>query len=239
VISARNTSEVYKVSPTNGNIMWAVGGKFPTFKMGKNTRFYFQHDARIQKDGNLTLFDDAGQPFKEKQSRALTLKLDTKKNAVSLVAQFFHTPPLKAPAEGNNNILPNGDQIVGWGQAPFFTEFNSKGQEVFDAHFNAFNATYRAYKFAWKGFPTTLPAVAAKTSGGKTTVWATFNGSTSLNRWRVLGGSSATSLKNVGGGARKAFETSFRLGGSYDYVQVQALDNKGHVLKSSKAVKVG
>jgi hypothetical protein len=237
LISARNTSEVYDVSGTDGSLNWTVGGKFPSFAMGSNTSFYFQHDARLHNGNLLTLFDDAGQPFKEKQSRALTLKLDTTKKTVTLVSQFFHTPALKAPAEGNNELLSNGDQLVSWGQAPFITEFNPKGQTVFDMHFNAFNATYRAYRSVWKGYPTTLPAAAAKTSGAKTTVWASWNGSTSLNKWRVLGGSSATSLKTVGGGAKTSFETSFTLGGRYADVEVQALDSTGKLLKSSKAVK--
>jgi hypothetical protein len=237
LISARNTSQIYKVSGQNGAIEWSLSGKFPTFTMGPGTQFYFQHDARIQPNGTLTLFDDAGQPFKEKQSRALTLKLDATKKTATLVAQSFHTPALKSPAEGNTNVLPNGDQFVGWGQAPFITEFNPKGQEVFDAHFNAVNATYRAFKSAWTGSPTTLPALAAKTSGGTTTVWASWNGATSLSRWRVLGGSSATGLKTVGGGARRSFETSFTLGHSYAYVEVQALDSHGTVLKTSRTVR--
>jgi hypothetical protein len=236
VISARNTSQIYKISGQTGAIQWTLGGKHPSFKMGANTKFYFQHDARIHGD-TITLFDDAGQPFLEKQSRALTLKLDTTKKTATLVSQFFHTPALKAPAEGNVDLLPNGDQLVGWGQAPFITEFNSKGQEVFDAHFNSFNATYRAFRAEWTGTPTTLPAAAAKTSGGKTTVWASWNGSTALSKWRVLGGSSAKSLKSVGGGAKSSFETSFKLGASYAFVEVQALDSHGKVLSTSKAIK--
>jgi hypothetical protein len=205
--------------------------------MGPGTSFYFQHDARLHDGSLLTLFDDAGQPFKEKQSRALTLRLDGSKNTATLVSQFFHTPALRAPAEGNNQLLANGDQLVSWGQAPFITEFDSKGQTVFDMHFNAFNATYRAYRSGWKGYPRTLPAVAARTSRGRTTVWASWNGATALNKWRVLGGSSAKRLKTVGGGAKRSFETSFRLGGREAYVAVQALDSRGKVLSTSKAIK--
>ena len=238
LISARNTSAIYNVSATDGSVNWTVGGKFPSFRMGPNTRFYFQHDAHLHHGNILSLFDDAGQPFREKQSRALTLRLDGKKNTATVVSQFFHTPALKAPAEGNNQLLPNGDQLVGWGQkAPFITEFDPKGQEVFDMHFNGFNATYRAYRSVWNGYPATLPAIAARTSGGRTTVWASWNGATSLNRWRVLGGSSAKSLKTAGGGSKKAFETSFKLGRREAYVAVQALDSHGKVLGTSKTIK--
>jgi hypothetical protein len=237
LISGRNTSQIYDVSGTDGSINWSVGGKKSTFKMGAHTPFFFQHDARLHDGDILTLFDDAGQPFKEKQSRALTLKLDGKKNTATLVSQFFHTPALKAPAEGNTQLLPNEDQLVSWGQAPFVTEFDSRGREVFDMHFNTINATYRAYRSAWKGTPATLPAVAAKTRRRTTTVWASWNGSTALNKWRVLGGSSARSLKSVGVGFKRSFETSFRLARSYAYVAVQALDNRGKVLGTSKTIK--
>jgi hypothetical protein len=237
VISSRNTSAIYKISGETGAIEWTLGGKDPSFKMGKNTMFYFQHDARIQSGNTITLFDDAGMPFLEKQSRALTLKLDTTKNTATLVSQFFHTPALKVPAEGNLQRLANGDDLVGWGQTPFFTEFDSKGKVVFDAHFTGPNATYRAYKFAWAGEPTTKPSVATKVSGGKTVVYASWNGSTVVNRWRVLGGSSATKLKTVGGGAKTAFETSFKLGSREGSVEVQALDSHGNVLATSAAVK--
>jgi hypothetical protein len=237
LISARNTSEIYDVSRTDGSINWTVGGKFPSFTMGAGTMFYFQHDARLHDGDMLTLFDDAGKPFREKQSRALTLKLDAKHNRASLVSQFFHTPPLKAPAEGNDELLSNGDQLVSWGQAPFVTEFDPQGRVVFDMHFNAINATYRAYRSVWHGTPATLPALAATTSGGRTTVHASWNGSTVLTRWRVLGGASPTRLTTVGGGAKRGFETSFRLGRRQAYVAVQALNSHGTVLKTSKTIR--
>ncbi len=237
LISARNTSAIYDVSSTDGVANWTLGGKFTSFTLGAGTRFYFQHDARLHAGGMLTLFDDAGQPFREKQSRALTLRLDTTKKTATLVSQFFHTPALKAPAEGNTDLLANGDQLVSWGQAPFVTEFDRRGNEVFDMHFTAFNATYRAYRSVWTGQPATLPALAARTSRGKTTVWASWNGATAITRWRVLGGSSAKRLKSVGGGANRAFETSFKLGGRYADVAVQALDSHGKVLSTSKAIR--
>ena len=104
-------------------------------------------------------------------------------------------------------------------------------------HFRAFNATYRAYRSVWQGTPATLPALAAKTRGGKTTVWVSWNGSTALSKWRVLGGFSAKSLKSVGGGPKRSFETSFKLGRRYGYVAVQALDDHGKVLRASNTIK--
>lgn len=102
LISARNTSQIYDVSGSDGSIKWSVGGKQPTFRMGANTPFYFQHDARLHNGDILT-----------------------KSNTATLVSQFFHTPALKAPAEGNTELLGNGDQLVSWGQAPFTVTIES------------------------------------------------------------------------------------------------------------------
>lgn len=80
-------------------------------------------------------------------------------------------------------------------------------------------------------------SVATRVSGGKTVVYASWNGSTALTQWRVLGGSAANRLKTAGGGAKRSFETSFRLGGRERYVEVQALDIHGKVLNTSKVAK--
>lgn len=176
VVSARNTCAIYKLNRQTGAIEWTLGGKRSSFKMGAGTRFYYQHDARFQADGNLTLFDDAGAPFRENESRGLTLHLDTSKMTATLVAQDRHGPPLRAPAEGNVQRLGNGGDFVGWGAQPNFTEFDAKGHEIFDAKFVGGNSSYRAYRFAWTGTPVTKPAIAAHLSGGRTSVSASWNG---------------------------------------------------------------
>ena len=95
------------------------------------------------------------------QSRALEESVNETNKTVTLVRQFEHSPGLSANFEGGAQVLPGGDLFVGWGQQPYFTEFNSAGQEVFDARFTSNTSSYRAYKFAWTGQPTTPPAIAA------------------------------------------------------------------------------
>ncbi len=45
IVSARNTWAVYKINHTTGAVMWTLGGKRSSFKMGPGTRTAFQHDA--------------------------------------------------------------------------------------------------------------------------------------------------------------------------------------------------
>ena len=62
IVSARNTSAVYKINRLTGQIIWTLGGKKSSFKMGRGTTTAFQHDAIVQPDGTITMFDDGGGP---------------------------------------------------------------------------------------------------------------------------------------------------------------------------------
>ena len=92
---------------------------------------------------------------------------------------------------GSVQQLYNGDTFVGWGEQPYFSEYNSKGQLLFDARFADSNMSYRTYRFDWNGYPKTRPAVAASNSGKTTTVYVSWNGATGVKRWRVLAGASS------------------------------------------------
>src|ERR1700761_2679497 len=238
IISSRDTWAVYDVSHQTGGIVWTLGGKSSSFKMGTNTSFAFQHDARLLSSGLMTVFDDgAGPPDVHKQSRGLTLRLDTTHMTASLVSQQTHSPGVLARYEGSDQLLHNGDSLVGFGSEPWVTEFDSHGKTVFDGRFVDANQSYRSFRYQWSGTPSTPPAIGTRTSNGKTTVYASWNGSTNLARWQVLGGSSASKLSVVASAGKAAFETPITLRGHSTYVAVRALDSRGHVLATSHTVK--
>ena len=79
----------------------------------------------------------------------------------TLVRQYDHPPPIASAFEGGEQALPGGDTFVGWGQQPYFTEFDADGKANFDAHFTVPTSTYRAYRFPWSAQPPTTPALAA------------------------------------------------------------------------------
>ena len=239
IVSSRNTWSVYNISYQTGAIDWILNGKASSFKMGANTAFAFQHDARAQANRSLiTIFDDgAGPPVVHRQSRAITLRLDATHHTATLVRQDEHQPQLRAEFEGSSQTLSNGDTFVGWGQQPFMTEFDAGGRTVFDARFADRNFTYRAFRLPWTGTPLDKPSLGTRLSAGKLTVYASWNGATQVSRWRVLGGSRVASLKPVGGAARSSFEVSIRLSRRQTYIAAQALDARGHVLGTSEPVK--
>ena len=73
-------------------------------------------------------------------------------------------------------------------------------------------------------------------SGGRATVYASWNGDTRTASWRMLAGASAQTLAPVATAPRSGFETSRRLPAPAAYVAVQALDASGAVLASSRTI---
>jgi hypothetical protein len=237
IISSRDTWAAYKVDHHTGQVIWILGGKRSSFRMGPNAQFAYQHDVRPISRRNLTVFDDGGGPPRiHRQSRGLTLHLNFRHMTATVVAEDLHNPALVSNFEGNDQQLPGGGQMIGWGQQPYFTEFNSRGRMVFDGHFVGPINSYRAYRFRWTALPATQPAVAA-TGGRRTTVYASWNGANVVKTWRVLGGSSAKSLGTVGQAGAHGFETQITTK-SEQYVEVQALDGRGRTLGTSAVVRV-
>jgi hypothetical protein len=236
LISARNTCAAYEVSPTGG-VLWTVGGKRSSFTLAPAARFAFQHDVRAADgDRTVTLFDDgAGPPKVHTQSRGLTLQLDFARRTATMVHQDDHAPALLADYEGNFQPRAAGDHVIGWGQQPYVTEYDAGGQVIFDARFIDQNSSYRAYRFDWTATPSTQPAVAASTTAGTTTVYASWNGATTVASWHVLAGSSRGSLRYAGSAPSAGFETQVPVAAA-PYVAVQALDSSGRVLSTSATV---
>jgi hypothetical protein len=237
IVSGRNTWTVYKVGRASGHVEWRLGGKKSDFKAGPGVAFAWQHSARPQADGTLAIFDnDAGTKPVRKNSRALTLALDGVSRTATLKTAFVHPGGLSAATQGNVQLLPNGNQFVGWGSRGYFSEFTPSGETVFDGRVARGNDTYRAYRFPWAGTPAAPPKIVAETKSGKTTVRASWNGATGVARWEALGGPAATGLTIAGAAADTGFETAITIP-AQGFVAMRALDAAGNVLAGSATVK--
>jgi hypothetical protein len=235
IVSARNTHAIYEIDKRTGQIVWRLGGKRSDFKMGPGTRFGWQHDARLHSDGTLTLFDNEAAPPLAKRSRAIVLRLDTKRMTARLVRAYVHPTALLASSQGDAQVLPDGHVVVGWGAEPYFTEFTRSGRVIFDAHFNKGADSYRVYRFPWVGWPTDRPAFAVhREDDGHLTVFASWNGATEVRKWRVLAGPERTRLRPVVTVPKRGFETVFAVKTEPRYLAVQALDAAGRVLGTSR-----
>lgn len=236
IVSMRNTWAVYKINHRSGAVMWTLGSNRSSFKMGTGTRTAFQHDAIVQPDGTLTLFDDgAGPPRVHSQSRGIRIAIDTERRTARLVKQYQHAPGLSAIFEGSAQALAGGDLLLGWGQQPYFSQYTASGQQDFDAHFNVPTSSYRAYRFPWSAQPSSLPALAlAPGPNGTTDLYASWNGATGVASWQVLAGASPTALTAVGGARKRGFETRLAVHSAAPYFAVRALGASGQALATSR-----
>lgn len=244
LVDSRNTWAAYDLSAHTGQVVWRLGGKQSSFAMGPGSRPAWQHDAREEPDGTISFFDNGGTPPVHSQSRVIVLSLNMQTMTATLVSQFAHTTRLLAASQGDFQPLTDGDWFVGWGQEPFFSEFTSSGQVLFDAHLPASYQSYTVLKFPWSGQPTGQPALAVRADrsqigqhDGAAEAYASWNGATAVAQWRVLGGSDAHALAPVASVARDGFETAIPLTHAPAYIAVQALSASGAVLGVSATVK--
>jgi hypothetical protein len=232
LISGRNTRAVYKVNHQTGATIWVLGGKQSSFKIAPGATFAFQHDVRVVSthDWFVTVFDNGSGPPLVHRSRGLKLFLDTAHRRAWEVSQYMISPPQQTYVEGSYQQLPDTHTFIGWGSAPYFSEYTAAGKQIFSGRFVDQNESYRTFRFPWSGTPTQPPAVAASTSGGHTKVYVSWNGATAVASWRVLGGSSPNGLAAVATAAKGGFETEITTRSAQKYVAVQALDAHGKVL---------
>jgi len=244
LISARETSAVYKIDRKTGEIIWRLGGKKSDFEMGPGARFAFQHDARRLPDGTISIFDNGslvfenGTPKAVEESRAIVLELDEERMKASLVREYTHPDKQNADAAGNTQVLENGNVFVGWGRALAISEFEEDGKLLFDLRLSPENRSYRAFRFPWSAKPSDRPAaVAERTSEEEVRVYTSWNGATEVGSWEVLAGRRPGNLKALGSVPRHGFETAMLARTSEPYVAVRAKDRSGAVLGTSEPVE--
>ncbi len=159
LISARDTSAVYEIDRTTGRLLWTLGGKASSFRMGPGAPFFFQHDAQLLSGHRVSLFDDeGGPPSLAPSSRGLILRLNFRHHTATLVHQYRRPGhDTLADSEGNVQTLPSGGAVVGFGSAPYFSEFGPGGKLQFDARLPFDDGSYRVFGAPWAATPLTRP----------------------------------------------------------------------------------
>jgi len=239
LISARNTSAIYRVQRAGSRIVWTLGGEKSDFKLGPGARFFWQHDPRALSGDRITMFDDgAGPPKNHPYSRGIVLKLDQKKRTAKLVSEYARDNTTSAQSEGSVQVKPDGNVFVGYGSEGFMSEFSPAGKLVFDAAMPVDDGSYRAFRHPWVATPPTKPVAAARLAPtGGVAVYASWNGATEVARWQVLAGADAGSLAVAAAVPRSGFETRVDLPGAPAALYaVRALDAKGRTLSTSPPV---
>ncbi len=182
-------------------------------------------------------------------SRGLVLKLDQQTQTATLLREYTGGNEFESEYMGDTQPLQNGNTLIGWGSEPYFTEYGPTGKRLLEARFPGNDLSYRTMREPWVGDPLTYPAGAARESGGRTTVYASWNGATELASWRVLAGSSGAGssagsgsssgassggMTAVASAAKSGFETAISVPSGYQSYEVQALDAAGRVIGASR-----
>ena len=254
LVSMRNTWAAYLVKKSTGDIEWTLSGnpKVSTFTVPAGASFAWQHDVELHPGNVVSMFDDACCALlptgkfasASGPSHGLALKLHPTTRKASLLGKYGPLPEgvtglpgsaFDSQFLGNTELLPGGNVVVGWGSQPFFSEYSKAGKLLFDAFWPRPDLSYRAYVDRWVGAPSQPPGGAASTSNGKTTVYASWNGATRVAGWRVVAGPNPSRLPLVATEGRSGFETVIAVNGSFEWLRVQAVDSKGHVLGTSPA----
>ncbi len=237
ILSARNTSGVYKVDRRTAQVVWRLGGTKPSFKMERGSSTAWQHDARPLENGDVLIYDNGASPQVHETSRVLTLRVDERAKTAKVVRELKHPKKLLAATQGGVQPLPNGNTFVGWGSQRYFSEYDAEGKLVFDAEFARGNDNYRAYRMPWKGRPAERPRiVAALEPGGTVSATASWNGATEVARWQLLAGPSEDALEPVADAEVDGFETTVEGETTEPLVAMRALDADGETLATSPAV---
>ncbi|MDQ5894094.1 MAG: Aryl-sulfate sulfotransferase [Actinomycetota bacterium] len=240
LLSARHTQALYKINRKTGKVMWRIGGKRSSFRLGRGVRFGFQHDVQRQPNGTLTIFDNGAGGVHGRVNRfssAKTLRFDGRTRTVKLVRAYRSPRKNISNSQGNTQRQANGNLFVGWGSVNSCTEFASDGRILFDFSFSAKTVSYRCFKAPWTGAPRTPIAVLSKPAGVDSRVWVSWNGDTRVRTWRVLAG--GATLAYAGEAPRDGFETVVPVTGQPARFRLVGLDANGKVLGRSKINQLG
>ena len=213
LISSRHTWTVYKLDRQTGAVIWRLGGKKSDFTLGPGVPFAWQDNPIAVNDNTIRIFDNEsnGTPVLP-YSRVIWVNHDDSTKTATLVRSFEHPDALSVPSQGDSQGLYNGDTFVGWGALGRFSEFDLRGNLLFDANVPPGYDTYRAYRFFWQGEPTDQPTATAQLQGnGSAIVHAIWNGATQVVTWEVLDASCGQDRRGrfFGGGQKQVATTSW------------------------------
>ena len=247
-MSARHTETIYKISGTNGSVIWQLGGKNSSFQM-QGFNFSYQHDCRFVSENSTTtiisLFDNAYNGFNSSSeiSAGKLIAINNSTMNATLLTEYVASntfldgaPGLHSASQGNMQYLPNGNAFIGWGSNAVVSEFTADGTNVFNAWFATTGALhYRAYKFNFTSNPSDQPALYtyALNSTSATTYYVSWNGATEVDSWTFYSGASPDTLTQVGNTKKNGFETVASQATFYAYTIAEAVARDGSKLRNS------
>jgi hypothetical protein len=145
IISTRHTDAVYGIDRSSGEIKWKLGGT----RTGKSLQVVGdpatkllggQHDARIDRRGRLTIFDNSKD--RPRRPRVVFYRLDLGQDRAVYRGQLNDPEVKRSHCCGSARETSDGGWLVSWGDNPLVTRFDREGRIAFRLHLPA--PTFRA-----------------------------------------------------------------------------------------------
>ncbi len=132
IVSFRHTSSIVKIDRHTAAVVWTLGGMEDQFGLTSDQTFSFQHHARMQPDGSMTVFDDGDDLTAQlHSSRVLSFVLDQVNHKVTSF-NVLYTRPASQPQSGLMGSavpLSSGRLFIGWG-GWFSTDLGPAANEI-------------------------------------------------------------------------------------------------------------
>ncbi|KAJ5407259.1 hypothetical protein N7465_008543 [Penicillium sp. CMV-2018d] len=237
LVSFKCLDTIYLINK-DGSVQWKLNGRTGgDFELGQGTEFIAQHNARIQSrtDDIITIsLHNNGVSCNETYvfpSNGLLLDVNIKTKKVTLNRKLMDSQDLvSASARGNYQALPDGYAMVGQGIVPKFEEYDEDNNCIARAWFGRSDSdgSYTAIKSNWIGTPQAGPDVFARSVGGMSTMYISWNGATGVESWEVSTGSKKDELKFATTVPKSGFETRIELEEVAAFVSVKAIGGPNH-----------
>ncbi|KAI0016350.1 Arylsulfotransferase-domain-containing protein [Xylariomycetidae sp. FL0641] len=252
VISSRHTFQAIHVKKS-GEVEWILHGEDGgDFEFDTAGTFRWQHDIRMhQREGELLMTIHNNENNYTAPYNATTvnlLKMDEEARTVDTV-RVFQDPNdrVQSNSGGAVQLFDNGNIFVDHGSQPVIKEYAADGELLLSWRWGPAGTptgpgmgAYRGFKWEWKGYPTTKPAVSAcKNTEGEVDVYMSWNGATEVGSWNVYAGAAnATTMSMVAEEVKKTgFETNTTIP-SAGSVQVEAIGGLRDASKTRRSAIV-
>jgi len=145
IVSTRHTDAVYGIDRASGEIRWKLGGSHT----GKSLQVVGdpatkllggQHDARLDRHGRLTIFDNGKD--RPRRPRVVFYRLDLQAGKAIYKGQLNDPQVKRSHCCGSARELAGGGWLVSWGDNKLVTAFDRQGRIAFRLHLPA--PTFRA-----------------------------------------------------------------------------------------------
>ena len=147
LISFRHLNSVYKIDPTNGNVIWRLGGKSSSFTFTNDPGNSGQHDVRCYPDGTYSMYDNAVTTTNE--CRAVIFTLDTVAWTATRVWEYKPSPAFPAILMGSHQITSDLNHMVNFGTSrrpyPSVDFVDNVGNKITEITFPDSILSYRTY----------------------------------------------------------------------------------------------